>query len=456
MKIKNISKGDVSFYDITGEPVMRPGDIVDLPETEEVIKSYLSGHLRKCIDGGIIAVISVPTVIISPTPKVKYTDWQESVKSRIGTPPEAPVTGDRHLITIGTGLWTGHNDEITEWKDNFWEMTPPNPGFTVYVEDENQIYRFDGHTWKIWTGGVTDHSQLTGVLPYQHHSHNNKLVLDAVEESLTAALKAAYDNAVAKTHEHSNKSVLDGIQESLTTELKAAYDNAVVKIHEHSNKTTLDDITAAFTTVLKNKLDGIESGAVSLATMKADADISDALSKRHSHNNKLVLDLIQEALTTVLKNKLDGIESGAVSLGTVKTDVDIADAIAKKHTKTTSVTELTDHNKAVHDALGINAAELQGSSPGLNDGDIAKLPVATEGQVLRRGATKWEPGIGGAGVTKFTELTDVPSSYTGQAGKAVKVKSDASGLEFSEVAGGGVSEEHLADLNAHSIQRPHF
>ena len=40
------------------------------------------------------------------------------------------------------------------------------------------------------------------------------------------------------------------------------------------------------------------------------------------------------------------------------------------------------------------------------------------------------------GATKFTELSDAPSSYSGQAGKAVKVKTTEDGLEFGTVVGG--------------------
>lgn len=61
------------------------------------------------------------------------------------------------------------------------------------------------------------------------------------------------------------------------------------------------------------------------------SDIALNTSARHSHSNKTTLDAIQEAFTTALKNKLDGIESSAVSLATVKGDSDIADAISKKH-----------------------------------------------------------------------------------------------------------------------------
>ena len=49
---------------------------------------------------------------------------------------------------------------------------------------------------------------------------------------------------------------------------------------------------------------------------------------------------------------------------------------------------------------------------------------------------RWSmPGAGGA--LAFTDLTDVPSSYTGQAGKFLRVKSGELELEFATLAGGG-------------------
>lgn len=41
-----------------------------------------------------------------------------------------------------------------------------------------------------------------------------------------------------------------------------------------------------------------------------------------------------------------------------------------------------------------------------------------------------EANVGESGVQEFIELSDAPSSYTGQAGKIVGVKSDETGLEF--------------------------
>lgn len=52
------------------------------------------------------------------------------------------------------------------------------------------------------------------------------------------------------------------------------------------------------------------------------------------------------------------------------------------------------------------------------------------------GGISWGAESGG-GADTFLELTDAPSSYSGQGGKVVAVKSDASGLEF--ISGGGGS-----------------
>ena len=95
------------------------------------------------------------------------------------------------------------------------------------------------------------------------------------------------------------------------------------------------------------------------------------------------------------------------------------------------------------------------SQVGLHDGDLCRLPSASEGQVLKRGATQWEAGSGGnGGVDKWTELSDTPSSFTGAGGKLVKVKLTEDGLEFIvQGSGGGLDADkvdgaHKSDLEA--------
>lgn len=68
--------------------------------------------------------------------------------------------------------------------------------------------------------------------------------------------------------------------------------------------------------------------------------------------------------------------------------------------------------------------ELEGSN-------IDKLLAAFFKEENWRGS-----GDGGSGISSFVELTDTPTDLTGQEGKAILVNDDASGLEFSLIAGG--------------------
>ena len=59
------------------------------------------------------------------------------------------------------------------------------------------------------------------------------------------------------------------------------------------------------------------------------------------------------------------------------------------------------------------------------------------------GTTAWNSlAYEGGGASAFTDLTDVPASYSGQAGKAVVVNGSADGLEFVTPSGGGGSSPY--------------
>jgi hypothetical protein len=72
---------------------------------------------------------------------------------------------------------------------------------------------------------------------------------------------------------------------------------------------------------------------------------------------------------------------------------------------------------------------------------LTRLPVGSDGQVLKADSTqalgvKWADETGG-GASAFTDLTDTPANYTGQAGKYAKVNDGEDGLEFDTPAGAG-------------------
>ena len=64
---------------------------------------------------------------------------------------------------------------------------------------------------------------------------------------------------------------------------------------------------------------------------------------------------------------------------------------------------------------------------------------ASSGQVAKWNGSAWAAAADdtGGGGGAFTDLTDVPSSYTGQAGKFVKVNVGETALEFETISGGG-------------------
>lgn len=73
-------------------------------------------------------------------------------------------------------------------------------------------------------------------------------------------------------------------------------------------------------------------------------------------------------------------------------------------------------------------------------GDLSDVDLtsAANGQVLvyRDGVFKME-AAGGSGATTFVALTDTPASFTGAAGRIVKVNAGENALEFIEGVDGG-------------------
>ena len=78
-------------------------------------------------------------------------------------------------------------------------------------------------------------------------------------------------------------------------------------------------------------------------------------------------------------------------------------------------------------------AQWAATNPVLAEGEFG-AETDTRKFKIGNGVTAWNSlsywGSAGGGAADFTDLGDVPASYTGQAGKFVKVKSTEDGLEF--------------------------
>jgi hypothetical protein len=75
-------------------------------------------------------------------------DWQPNVIDLLTTPPGGPSVGDRYIVlSVGTGDWTGHENEIATWDGAAWTFEDPENGWATYAETPELIYIFNGSTW---------------------------------------------------------------------------------------------------------------------------------------------------------------------------------------------------------------------------------------------------------------------------------------------------------------------
>lgn len=63
------------------------------------------------------------------------------------TPPGAPSNGDVYVVgASATGDWTGKENDIA-WYQDSWRFITPNEGMTLWVNDEDKYYHWDGAQW---------------------------------------------------------------------------------------------------------------------------------------------------------------------------------------------------------------------------------------------------------------------------------------------------------------------
>ncbi len=65
----------------------------------------------------------------------------------LATPPGSPAAGDVYIVAASpTGAWAGQAKAIAYF-DQSWKFIAPNEGMTLWVNDENLLYSYDGSAW---------------------------------------------------------------------------------------------------------------------------------------------------------------------------------------------------------------------------------------------------------------------------------------------------------------------
>ena len=224
----------------------------------------------------------------------------------------------------------------------------------VFYEDQEHEHAITGEGGKIYVDLTTNTSWRWGGSAYTQVSESlalgetegtayegskGKALKDAFDlhESsaaihITAAERAAWNDASDNSHTHSNKSTLDkitdtdvtnwidasnakhthanaGILEGLTDTSISNWNDAASKAHEHTNGDILNGITDSSFHSHNNKsvLDNISSDDIT--------NWNDASNAKHTHSNKDILDGIVDSSFHTHENKgiLDGINDASIA-----------------------------------------------------------------------------------------------------------------------------------------------
>lgn len=110
--------------------------------TNQKLRAFYDSAWRNMFDH----MESVPV----PSSGTGVVSWQGFVKDKdLTDPPGAPSTGDRYIVaSVATGVWIGHEDDIARWDGAQWVFDTPEGGWTTWVEDDTEIYVFNGASWE--------------------------------------------------------------------------------------------------------------------------------------------------------------------------------------------------------------------------------------------------------------------------------------------------------------------
>lgn len=69
----------------------------------------------------------------------------------VATPPISPLDGDVYIIgSSALGEWAGKENAVVWYHTNYgWTFITPNEGLTLWVNDKNKLYSFDGTSWEL-------------------------------------------------------------------------------------------------------------------------------------------------------------------------------------------------------------------------------------------------------------------------------------------------------------------
>ena len=80
------------------------------------------------------------------------------------TPPASPAEGAGWIVAAApTGAWSGHAGHLALFADGAWTFLVPQPGWSVWVLDENRPLYWNGSAWQPLLQAIGALADLVGV-----------------------------------------------------------------------------------------------------------------------------------------------------------------------------------------------------------------------------------------------------------------------------------------------------
>lgn len=99
-----------------------------------------------------------------------------AIDRALNTPPGSPANGDLYIIgNSPTGDWSSKADEVAYYQSG-WSFIGPNEGMSIWVNDENLLYTWDGSAWV--TNGI---SPAVGDAMFAKNITGNDVVVSRIE-----------------------------------------------------------------------------------------------------------------------------------------------------------------------------------------------------------------------------------------------------------------------------------
>lgn len=116
------------------------------------------------------------------------------------TPPALTSSGNGYIVPAGaSGDWATKAKYLAFDYNSAWVYFPPWKGATVYVDDEDKDYKYDGTNWVIKTASTTVAPILTWVTKTAGFTPSSSeaacYAVDATSGAVPIALPAAASNA---------------------------------------------------------------------------------------------------------------------------------------------------------------------------------------------------------------------------------------------------------------------